>query len=100
MLVLAARTVAVSCCVWPTARLADEGDNETEATGTGGGAVTVTADEPLTPPLVAVMGDEPAMSALTSPDAETVATPVLLDDQFMVRPVRTLPPASRATADN
>src|SRR4051812_17129867 len=42
---------AVSCAVFPTAMLVDDGETETVATV---GAVTVTAADPLWPPVVAV----------------------------------------------
>jgi hypothetical protein len=99
-LLLASRSVAVSCCVWPIATLAVAGDTVTDATGTGAGAMTVSAAVPLTPPLVAVIVDEPATRPVTSPEAETPATVVLLDAQVIARPVRTLPFASRVTAAN
>src|SRR5512138_283864 len=41
---------------------------------------------------------EPALIALTTPVDETVATPVFALDHVMVRPVSTLPAASRRTA--
>src|SRR3982751_701522 len=50
----------------------------TAATGTG---VTLSVALPLFPSLVAVMLVEPAVTAVTSPDASTVATELLLDDQ-------------------
>lgn len=62
--------------------------------------MTVRAAVPLAVPLVAVMVAAPAAIPFTNPDAETVAIEVLLDDQVMVRPVRTLPLASRVTADS
>jgi hypothetical protein len=40
----------------------------------------------------------PAATAVTTPLPSTVATPELLDDQVMARPVRTLLPASLAVA--
>jgi len=65
---------------------------------------------PLLPSLVAVIVAEPAATAVTTPLAETVATPVALLDHVTVRPVRTLlaesvvvalscvlPPTRRAT---
>src|SRR6266853_1043568 len=88
---LASFGVAVSCTVPPTATLAEAGVTVTEATGTG---VTVMADVPLWPSLVAVIVAEPATFAVTSPVPFTVATVVLLLDHATVRPVSTLPLAS------
>jgi hypothetical protein len=47
---------------------------------------------------VAVIVIEPAATAVTRPDAETVATAGTLLDQEIARPVRTFPDASRAVA--
>jgi hypothetical protein len=55
---------------------------------------------PLAVPLLAVMVAGPAVSPLTRPEAETVATLALLEDQVTVRPVRTLLLASRVVADS
>ena len=63
----------------------------------GAGAVTVTAEVPVNPPLVAVMVAEPAVTDVTSPPAETVATEVLLLLQPKLWPERVLPAASFAT---
>jgi len=41
---------------------------------TGGGGLTVTDADPVTPSLVAVMVAVPALTAVTSPVGETVAT--------------------------
>jgi hypothetical protein len=60
--------------------------------------VTVSVALPSCPSLVAVICEEPAASAVTRPVAETLATPVLLDDQVTVRPVRTLLFASYVVA--
>src|SRR2546426_1131944 len=50
------------------------------------GVVTVTADVPLCPSLVAVMVAEPTVTPVTRPLELTVATEVLLLDQLTVRP--------------
>src|SRR5688572_6489508 len=76
------------------------GDTVTEATGAGGGAVTVSAAEPLCPSLDATMFAEPALTAVATPLELTVATPVLALDHVIVRPVRALPLASRVVAEN
>jgi hypothetical protein len=71
------------------------GASVTEDTGT---SVTVIVDVPLFPSLVAVIVAEPGATAVTSPEAETVASAVALDDHVTVRSVSTLPPASRTVA--
>src|SRR6059036_951290 len=75
--------------------LADAGVTATEATGTW---VTVTADVPLCPSLVAVIVAEPAALPVTSPLALTVATAALLVAQLTARPDSGLPLASFAVA--
>src|SRR6059058_5396500 len=75
--------------------LADAGGTVTEATGTG---VTVMADAPLFPSLVAVIVAVPAALPVTSPLAVTVATAVLLLPQLTVRPDNGLPLASFGVA--
>src|SRR2546429_1248119 len=64
----------------------------------GGAPVTVTADVPLCPSLVAVIVAEPATTQLTRPLEFTVATDVLLLDQVIVRPVSGLPLTSFGSA--
>src|SRR6266480_3066989 len=75
--------------------LAVAGLTVTEATGT---LVTVMADVPLCPSLVAVIVAEPAATLVTSPLAETVATAALLVAQVTVRPLRAVPFASFGVA--
>src|SRR5437867_3099922 len=75
--------------------LADAGVTATEATGTW---VTVTADVPLCPSLVAVIVAEPAALPVTSPVTLTVATAALLVAQLTERPDRGLPLASFGAA--
>lgn len=70
----------------------------TVATGAGGGGVTVIADVPLFPSLVAVIVVDPANMPVTSPVDETLATEALDADQTTVRSVSTLPLASRSVA--
>ena len=77
--------------------LAVAGLTVTEATGT---LVTVMADVPLCPSLVAVIVAEPAATLVTSPLAETVATAALLVAQVTVRPLRAVPFASFGVAVN
>src|SRR5947208_681074 len=63
------------------------------------GGVTVIADVPLWPSLVAVMvTGPPAATPVTSPLPFTLATVALLADQVTVRPVNTLPLASVSVA--
>jgi len=83
--------------VAPTVRLAVAGLTVTEATGT---LVTVMADVPLCPSLVAVIVAEPAATPVTKPLAETVATAALLVAQVTVRPLRAVPFASFGVAVN
>src|SRR6266566_701156 len=64
----------------------------------GAAPVTVTAEVPLCPSLVAVIVAEPATTPLTSPLELTVATEVLLLDQLIVRPVSGLPLTSFGVA--
>src|SRR5437016_12181344 len=62
------------------------------------GGVTVMAEVPLCPSLVAVMVAEPAATPLTSPLPLTVAADVLLLCQVTVRPTSGLPFASLGVA--
>jgi hypothetical protein len=71
----------------------------TVATGAGAAATVINA-EPVLPSLVAVIDALPAETAVTSPEAETVAIAVLAELQVTTRPVRTLLLASRVVADN
>src|SRR6266702_878782 len=64
----------------------------------GAAPVTVMAEVPLCPSLVAVIVAEPATTQLTRPLEFTVATDVLLLDQVIVRPVSGLPLTSFAVA--
>jgi|PersoiStandDraft_1058852.scaffolds.fasta_scaffold185030_1 hypothetical protein len=68
-------------------------DTVTVATG---GTATVSIAVPVRPSLAAVMLVVPALTAVTDPVVDTVATAELFDDQLMARPVRTLPLASLA----
>src|SRR5438128_1900801 len=62
------------------------------------GVVTVMADVPLCPSLVAVMVAEPTVTPVTRPLELTVATEVLLLDQLTVRPDSGFPFASFGVA--
>ena len=72
---------------------ADDGATVTVvATGGGGGAaVTVIADVPDLPEVVAVMVAEPAATPVTTPLELTVAAEALLVVHVMVWPVMTAP---------
>src|SRR5207244_8160313 len=83
--------VAVSCTVWPGCTEAVAGVTSTDATGTG---VTVIAEVPLFPSLVAVIVAVPGVTPDTSPLLLTVATAVLELDHVTVRPESGVPPAS------
>jgi len=99
-LLLASSSVATSCCVAPTIMLAEMGLTVTVATGGGGTGSTVIELVPVFPSLVAVIViGPPTLTAVTKPFASTVAA-ALFDDQVMVRPVSTLPPASLVTAES
>src|SRR2546425_1423673 len=76
--------------------LAEAGLTTTEATGT---EVTVIADVPLFPSLVAVIVADPGATPLTSPVASTVAVATALVVQAMARPVSTLPLASSVRSE-
>jgi hypothetical protein len=73
------------------------GETATLATGA---TATVMAEVPAFPSLVAVMVVLPAATAVTTPDVETVATPVALLDQVTARPVSTALLASVSVAVN
>src|SRR5690606_10555454 len=87
--------VAVNCWVPVMSISNDVGSRVTFATGTG---VTTNWAEPLLPSLVAVMVAVPGLTAVTSPDADTVATAALDELHCTVRPVSVLPPASLTAA--
>ena len=86
---------ATSCSVAPVVTLGLCGVTVTLATG---GTVTVRLAEPETPSLVAVIFVWPAAVAVTYPAVDTVATPAVVLVQVIVRPVSTLPLASRRVA--
>jgi hypothetical protein len=99
-LLLASRVTAESCTVLPTCSVEVAGDTVTDATGAGGGALTVIAADEICPSLEAVTDTLPATTAVTSPEVETVAIPAFPEFQLMTRPVSTLLFASRVTADS
>jgi hypothetical protein len=65
--------LAVNCCVAPAATLAVEGEAAIEVTVTAA-AVTVSATEPVTPLMVAVIDVLPALSPVATPSSLSVAT--------------------------
>src|SRR2546430_2668656 len=88
--------VAVSCSVASTTILPVGGVTSTDATGMG---VTVTADAPLFPSLVAVMvTGPPTVFPVTRPFASTVAIAASVVCQVTTRPVSGLPFASFGAA--
>jgi hypothetical protein len=86
-------TVACKVVVEPATTDADVGATVTVVTtGVGGGpAVTVIAEVPATPELVAVIVAEPAVTPATTPVELTVAAAALLVDHVTVCPVIELP---------
>src|SRR6266851_4330886 len=84
----ASLVTAESCSVAPTSRPAGAGLTVTLATGT---LLTVMADVPLIPSLVAVIVAEPAAIPVTNPLALTVATAALLLPHVTTRPARATP---------
>jgi hypothetical protein len=97
-LLFASRVVAVACVVSPGSRVLEPSVTLTDATATGGGEATVSTALPVLPSHVAMICTVPTAIAVTRPDADTVATPVLLELQAITRPVRVLLFASRVTA--
>ena len=81
----------------PNVTVAAAGLTVTEATGT---LVTVMADVPPCPSLVAVIVAEPIATPVTNPFAETVATAPLLVAQVTTRPLRAVLFASFGVAVN
>lgn len=90
--------VAESVVVVPTSIVAVVGETSTVATGTGAGAVTVIVALPVFPSLVAVIVAMPGATAVTVPEALTVATPFAVEAHTIWRPVRVCPCASYVTA--
>jgi hypothetical protein len=74
----ASRTVAVACVVCASVIVAEASVTPTVATGTG---ETVTEEAPPCPSLVAVTVAAPGETAVTTPLADTLATPGLLELQ-------------------
>jgi len=92
----ASSTVAVSCTTCPAVALELEGLMVIDAIA---GGVTVTADEPVFPPLEASIVVLPTPTAVTAPVfASTLATAGFLDDQEMLGFDTVLPVASTTVA--
>src|SRR2546428_1084470 len=89
--------VAVNWVVAPTVTPTAVGLTVTEATAT---LVTVIADVPLCPSLVAVIVAEPATTPVTTPLTDTVATAALLVAHVTARPLRAVPLESSGVAVN
>ncbi len=89
------KSVALSCCVVPTITVGAEGVTVTEATGTG---TIVTTAVPVFPSLLAVIVEVPTATAVTSPDALTVARAASDVAQAIARPVSVAPPTSSGAA--
>jgi hypothetical protein len=87
--------VAVSCWVAPRTTGVVGAESASDATGIG---TTVTDADPGTPSLVAMMLVVPTATAVTTPLLDTVATPVLPDDQVTTRPLSGLLFASSVVA--
>jgi hypothetical protein len=91
----ASLTSAASCWVDPASTVAVAGLTVIEATGA---EVTVTDALPLLSSLVAMMFAVPALTAVTSPVPETVATELLSELQVTARPASTPPLPSSVVA--
>ena len=96
---LASFSVEVAWVVPPTTMLPDSMATVTVATAAGVVAVTVIVADPVLPSHVAVMVVAPTPVAVTSPSWPMLATELLAEVQATGRPARTLPLASRSTAD-
>ena len=90
--------VAVSVVVCVGTNVAVDGVTVTVLTGAGAGALTVMADVPVLPSLVAVIVAEPGATAVTTPVVLTVATAGLLELHVITRPESVLPLASFVVA--
>jgi hypothetical protein len=97
-LLLASLVTADSCAVLPTWRLAVAGDTDTDATGIGGAALTIRAEEALFPSLEAAIIAVPGTSAVMSPVGTTAATLELVLCHVMGRPTIGFPVESLSVA--
>jgi hypothetical protein len=87
--------MALACAVSTAVIVLGVRVTATVATGIG---VTVRVALPLLPSLVAVIWVVPATTAVTSPEAETVATAVLLELHVTTRPLNAPPLPSNVVA--
>jgi hypothetical protein len=97
-LLLASRVTADSCTDAPTCRPALAGETDTDATGIGGAALTLRAEEALIPPLEAEIIAVPGASPVMSPVAATAATFEFELCQVMARPRIGVPLESMSVA--
>jgi hypothetical protein len=95
---LASRSTAVACVLPPTVSDVLPNVIEIDATGAGGGALTPIEAFAETPSTVPVIVVDPALTPVTMPDDETVATIGLALRQETTRSVTTLPCASTTLA--
>jgi len=87
--------IAVNTCVPPTTIGVAGAERATVATG---GGLTVSVALPVLPSLMAMICTEPAATAVTTPEEDTVATAEFRELQETLRPVRMLPLESRVVA--
>jgi hypothetical protein len=97
-LLLASRVAAESCTVAPTSRLALDGVTDTDATGIGAGALTLSAEALLLPSLEALIIALPEATALTVPAPSTVAIAEFELSQVTTRSAIGFPLASSSVA--
>ena len=97
-LLFASRVTADNCTVPPICRVAVAGETDTDATGIGGGAVTLSADDAVLPSLDALIIAVPAPTALTDPVTATVATLVFELAHTTARPESGAPVESTSVA--
>lgn len=93
------RSVTVAWVVWPRVRVADPNDTATDATGAGGGALIVTEAVAVTASAPAVMVAAPALTPVSSPVDEMLATAGFDDDHTTARFGMVAPLASRTVAE-
>jgi hypothetical protein len=80
----ASRSAAVTCALFPGRPVIADGESAIDATGPGGGAVTVALTVDVTPLADAVIVADPCLVSDTIPDDDTVAIDVLEEDQVSV----------------
>ena len=92
-------SVTTTWTVAPIASVEELAESDTVATGAGVGALTVNVPAPVCPSLVATIDADPALTAVTAPVDETVATSGLALDHVTTRSVKTVPEPSRNVAE-